>query len=284
MGKKVMLTGKTTRQRRKEISMYKEEEKSSKMKKILLKYMEEFIQDYQERNNLSTRWKQPLLGFVNSNKKYIHSLKTIVSPTHYMPEEFLPYCKSILSYFLPFDDKIGKDNENGTEPSTMWITAYNETNRLFVDLNQFLSQIFEKFGYQVATPHQVGMIDKTHIYSNWSQRHIAYAAGLGTFGINNMLITKEGTCGRFYSLITNFPVEKVSPISQEYCLYKKDGSCGLCVKRCPIHALSLNREFDRIACEEHLAEIETRLGADACGKCVTGLPCTYRIPNVDKNV
>ena len=56
------------------------------------------------------------------------------------------------------------------------------------------------------------------------------------------------------------------------------GSCGLCVRRCPIHALTLESGFDRVACQRHLAEFEKRLGADVCGKCTLQLPCTYGIP------
>lgn len=120
-------------------------------------------------------------------------------------------------------------------------------NQMFLDINKYLIQLIEQWGYHAVSPQPVGMIDNTHIYSNWSQRHIAYAAGLGTFGVNNMLITDAGTC-------------------------------GLCVRRCPIHALDLKKPFDRNACASRLGLFEKRLGADACGKCTTQLPCTYHSP------
>ena len=152
---------------------------------------------------------------------------------------------------------------------------------MFVELNQSLEELFASWGYRAVSPDPVGMIDEEHIYSNWSQRHIAYAAGLGTFGMNNMLITEAGTCGRFYSLITDYPADTDGPVRKERCLYKRNGSCGLCVRRCPIHALTLKSGFDRVACQRHLADFEKRLGADVCGKCTLQLPCTYRIPNRD---
>lgn len=96
--------------------------------------------------------------------------------------------------------------------------------------------------------------------------------------MNNMLITEAGTCGRFYSLITDYPADTDEPVRKERCLYKRNGSCGLCVRRCPIHALTLKSGFDRGACQRHLADFEKRLGADVCGKCTLQLPCTYRIP------
>ena len=121
---------------------------------------------------------------------------------------------------LPFEDSIGYRNEKGHDPDPIWITAYIETNQLFSALNDFLIDLCKKWGYSAITPTPAGMVDKEHIYSNWSQRHVAYAAGLGTFGLNNMLITDQGTCGRFYSLITNLPVEPDQPLREGRCLRK----------------------------------------------------------------
>ena len=79
----------------------------------------------------------------------------------------------------------------------------------------------------------------------------------------------------------DYPADTDGPVRKERCLYKRNGSCGLCVRRCPIHALTLESGFDRVACQRHLADFEKRLGADVCGKCTLQLPCTYRIPNRD---
>lgn len=46
----------------------------------------------------------------------------------------------------------------------------------------------------------------------------------------NMLVTEEGTCGRFYSLITNLPVAPDQYLTEERCLYKHSEICGLCEK------------------------------------------------------
>lgn len=204
--------------------------------------------------------------------------REIISPTHYLPQDFLSDCTVVLSYFLPFEDKIGFRNEKGENPDPVWITAYLETNELFSALNYYLIGLCRQWGYSAITPAPAGMVDKEHIYSNWSQRHVAYAAGLGTFGLNNMLITDQGTCGRFYSLITNLPVKADLPVKEERCLYKTSGICGQCVGQCPIHAFMPDYRFDRKRCEAHLSELEQQFGGDACGKCVVGLPCTYQNP------
>ena len=202
-------------------------------KEEILEHINAFVREYQKGRELTARWKQPLMGFADANSPYIRSLKELISPTHYLPEEFLPDCKTILCYFFPFTEEIARSNEEGTEPSAVWVRAYQETNQMFVELNRSLAELFASWGYRAVSPDPVGMIDEEHIYSNWSQRHIAYAAGLGTFGMNNMLITEAGTC-------------------------------GLCVRRCPIHALTLKSGFDRVACQRHLADFEKRLGADVC--------------------
>lgn len=251
---------------------------SSDIKSAIYDNMVRFIGDYKRQNSVKTEWEHPIIGFADARGTYFHSLKKIISPTHYMPQDFLPDCTVVLSYFLPFDKDIGYRNEKGQDPDPLWITSYIETNRLFLALNDFLINLCKKWGYCAISPVSAGMIDKEHIYSNWSQRHIAYAAGLGTFGLNNMLITDRGTCGRFSSLVTNLPVQPSQPLKEERCLYKKSETCGLCVKQCPIHAFMPDNVFDRKSCEAYLTRLEQRFDDGACGKCVVGLPCTFVNP------
>lgn len=251
---------------------------ANEVKAIFREQILQFIQEYREQQKLITTWQEPILGFADANGAYVKGLKETVSATHYLPQDFLPDCTVVLCYYLPFTPEIGHSNDAGEEPSSVWVTAYNETNQMFLRINEHLTKQIEAWGFQAVTPQPVGTIDENHIYSNWSQRHLAYAAGLGTFGINNMLITEKGTCGRFYSLITNLPVEADRPLETERCLYKSKKICGLCAKRCPIQALNPEGTFDRASCFARLSGFERRLGADVCGKCLVGLPCTYENP------
>lgn len=79
----------------------------------------------------------------------------------------------------------------------------------------------EKKGYRVAVSKEASTFDQEKLISNWSHRHFAYAVRLGTFGINNMLITRKGCCGRYFTIVTNLDVEADEPLKQELCLYKK---------------------------------------------------------------
>jgi epoxyqueuosine reductase QueG len=76
----------------------------------------------------------------------------------------------------------------------------------------------------------------------FSQRHAAVRAGLGEFGLNNVVVTPEyGPRVRFNSVITRASLQ-VSPLLQEKACLGKE--CSLCVERCGGHALSLLPSFD----------------------------------------
>ena len=254
------------------------EARTRSITQALLQEMTQFLEEYHTRTGAVTQWKTPLIGYADVHHPYIRSLRELISPTHYMPEDILPGARVILSYFVGFPEEIGQGNVPGDVPSQQWAQAYGETNEMFLHMNHHLQKVLSQWGYQAATPEQIGTLGPDRIYSNWSQRHIAYAAGLGTFGMNNMLITQNGCCGRFYSLVTDLPVLPGKPLERENCLYKREGKCGACIRRCPTKALSAERSFDRQRCYHQLSQHEIACGERVCGKCVVGMPCTFRAP------
>jgi len=79
----------------------------------------------------------------------------------------------------------------------------------------------------------------------FSQRHAAVRAGLGEFGLNNVVVSPQyGPRVRFNSVITQAPLT-ASPLLQEKVCLGTD--CGLCVEMCGGQALSLMRSFDECA-------------------------------------
>lgn len=78
------------------------------LKSELQTRMIQFMNDYKKKNGLQTNWKAPLLGFADATGAYWETLKELISPTHYMPQDFLPDCTVVLSYFLPF---VGNRNQ-----------------------------------------------------------------------------------------------------------------------------------------------------------------------------
>lgn len=247
----------------------------------LVQEMVSFLASYRAERGIETNWKTPLLGFADAKASYVHSLKTLISPTHFMPEDILPEAKIVISYFVPFEEAAGKTNLGGEKASFEWVRCYADTNAMFPEMNKHLIAYLQRKGYRAVSPEtygEIGTISPERIYSNWSQRHFAYLAGLGTFGMNNMLITERGICGRLYSLVTDLDLEADHPQQEEACLYKKNGSCGLCMKKCIASALSATEPFDRKNCKVKLEINRKEKGEPVCGKCVVGMPCTYRKP------
>jgi epoxyqueuosine reductase QueG len=96
-----------------------------------------------------------------------------------------------------------------------------------------------------------------------------------------MLITEAGCCGRIGTLVTDLKLEADDRIEGENCLYKHNGTCGICVGKCQFDALNLDG-YDRRKCygillenDEHYSDMGL---TDVCGKCVVGLPCSYKNP------
>jgi len=144
--------------------------------------------------------------------------------------------------------------------------------------DRLVELIQNEMGTSAAVPNDAGMISMDNPRSRWSQRHVAYLAGHGTFGLNNMLISDAGAVGRYFSVVTALDVPTDAPVSEERCLWKRDGSCGLCMKRCAAGALTAEG-FDRFKClEQCLVNMQKYPGADVCGKCTVELPCSYEIP------
>ncbi len=284
----------------------------SNMKKEIVEYIKEYIEEYQRRDSIATQYGQPLIGFADAWHPYIQNLPKLISTSHDLPQDVLPDAKTIIAYFIPFTKELANTNRvqsaaafaaqngafAGTNPdgfslaSPEWARAYEETNALFAELNAALIDfIHAKAGHAGITP-KATTFDQQLLISDWSQRHIAFAAGLGTFGLNNMLITKHGCCGRYSTVITNLDLKPDAPVEGEYCLYKKNGSCGICVKNCPTGALTTDG-YDRVKCYalcKENAKIYTKfgssytgedgtsansIGSEVCGKCVTGSPCAF---------
>lgn len=252
------------------------------MKEKIEKLIIDYVEKYPELKGKKTTWKIPLVKFADSNDKMFNNLKTIVSPSHSLPEDFLKDANTVIAYFLPFDEKIANSNYDGKYASKSWANAYIETNGLISDLNEYIKIQLKALGYKSASVPATHNFDESKLISDWSHRHVANIAGLGTFGINNMLITEKGCCGRVGSIVTNLKIKPSKKIKYEYCLYKDKNICNKCVERCSKGALSIS-EFNRFKCYDLLLEndeVHSDLGlTDACGKCCVKLPCSFTNPN-----
>lgn len=251
------------------------------MKDLIFTEMKQVISRRMARADVQTRWEEPLVGYASADDGLFEKLKVVASPEHFMPQELLPEARTVVAFFLPFQKDIPRSNVDGEYPSAEWSRAYVETNDLIAAICAHMKSTIEAQGFTVATTPATHNYDPATLLSRWSHRHVAYAAGLGAFGLNNMLITSKGCCGRFGSFVMSAAVAPDARTGREACLFKYDGSCKSCVDRCPVEALSLDG-FARQLCNTRViqnAAIDRPWGrADACGKCLVGLPCSLEDP------
>ena len=255
-------------------------------------FIQKTILTFTDASGAENLWKAPLLSVLPADHFLIPSLRKMASSDHLLPEEVLPGAKSIIVFFVPFENKIIESNLKGEAASEEWARAYILTNSLLGFINDEMEKILNENGFRAGKIQATHNFDKQTLLSRWSHRHIAWIAGLGTFGINNMLITSKGCCGRLSSLVTDANTQELigEPITistgplSEKCLSKINGSCGLCLKKCHVGAYNENGIFDRHKCYGAClknAELHKAIGfADVCGKCLVGLPCSSRDPSI----
>jgi epoxyqueuosine reductase QueG len=228
-----------------------------------------------------TAWKPPLIAYAGAQDPLFEQFKEIIGPGHLTPRELLPGAESVIAYFLPFRERVAHSNRREGPASSPWAHAYIETNTLIATINRRLIDALERDGYATVAPPPTHVFDKSTLVSDWSHKHVAYVAGLGTFGLHHMLITAEGCAGRLGTLVTNAYARPTPRYDHEACLYKHNGSCTACVERCTFNALTVDA-FDRRACYrvcQSNSALFAELGhADVCGKCVSVVPCSYTDP------
>lgn len=246
-------------------------------------------------------YEEPLVGFACADDElFITEFKKegIIHPQYLTPLEWLPGSKTVISFFLPYTKEIKESNRNKTdEPyesdipqrcSAQWLHARIEGQMFVNKITDYIQSILEEEGFETICPSTSGDLHMITPYiSTWSERHAAYAAGLGTFGLSKGLITKKGMAGRFGSVITNAEFNAdIRPYSGpfEYCTM-----CGACMTKCPVGAIDKTRGCalgkDQLICGPYLSggklpphgpNKRIRYG---CGKCQCGVPCESGIPS-----
>jgi epoxyqueuosine reductase QueG len=253
-----------------------------KMKKQVEEFVKAYVASYKCHVHVCTSWGEPLVAFADAQDPLFLKLKEMVDPAHLLPCNLLAEAETVISYFVPFTKETVSSNSKGKGASKKWAQSYTETNHLITDLNASLFDMLKKHGFKAATTLPTHNFDDAKLVSCWSQKHVAYIAGLGKFGLHHMIITEKGCCGRLGSAVTNAKIEPTQRSSAEFCLYKLDGSCGVCIKKCDLKALK-DDSLDKQACyKECLKNAKTyaALGlADVCGKCAVGIPCSLTNPS-----
>lgn len=207
------------------------------------------------------------------------------------PKEWLPQGRCVVSYFAPFSDFVVEGNKKDrVEVGNGWLYARVEGQAFLTEINHFLEQWFESQGVKALSPYaseefkyvfEAGSCDdiadkSLSFTSNWSERHVAFICGLGTFGLSKGLITRRGVAGRFGSVIVDAPLEVTPrPYTEiyEYCTM-----CGACM-RCPGEAITLAEGKSHTLCSAYVNTMRVKYAPRfGCGKCQVNVPCERGIP------
>jgi hypothetical protein len=257
-----------------------------------------------------TIFDEPLIGVADGDDPLFEKYKSLIGPFHPTPRELLAeqlseagegcdasmeHC-SVISWVLPIQEGTRRSNGGPrSSPSKNWAHTRWYGERLNEELRRHVEKLLRGAGFLAVAPvlrpefkkYQPELPDP--LVSTWSERHAAYAAGLGTFSLNDAMITERGIAVRVGSVVTNLALQ---PTPRRYanhtsnCLYLDEGSCGDCIERCPVGAIS-HDGHDKIACATycHLSDEATQWRTEyavevtGCGLCQIDVPCEDCIPD-----
>jgi len=244
---------------------------------------------------------KPLLGVADGDDPIFARYKGIIGSHHLTPREALANVEDttscqptirVVSWILPITRDTRESNAAMTaEPSRRWVHTRHYGEIFNDNLRRDVQRFLRDSGVSATAP---AISDRFHVLrgapggptSSWSERHIAYAAGLGTFGLCDGFLTPVGKAMRCGSVVVSLdlpPTPRRFKSHVSACPYLVDGSCGECIKRCPVGAIGPDGH-DKAKCqafqEETLLPLRERYGVSitGCGLCQTGVPCESGLP------
>jgi len=245
----------------------------------------------------------PLVGFASANDPLFKQYKKIIGRFHFTPRDIfdLTFGKSdrkkelsVISWVLPICEDVRKSNRKQERfPSLLWSHTRYFGEPFNVKLRNHVVFLLKRKGYKAVAPtnsphwkHHIHS-PKVGLTSNWSERHAAYACGLGTFALCDGFITPIGKAMRLGSVVTDLvlmPSEKSYSHHQANCLYYFKKTCKVCATRCPCGAIT-SKGHDKDKCYDYMHNVsspaksaEYGVKITGCGLCQTKVPCEFEIP------
>jgi epoxyqueuosine reductase QueG len=246
---------------------------------------------------------EPLIGFSSGNDPLYENYKQHVGPFHWTPLEIFTLTfpelnvvaeeLTVISWILPQTTATKSDNRQQAKwPAQRWARARIYGEEYNAKLRKFVVEVLQKEGCEAVAPMLSPQwsrkrSEKFGFASTWSERHAAYASGLGTFGLCDGLITPLGKAMRTGSVVARIripPTQRQYTDHHAYCPHFTDGSCGKCIPRCPVEAITENGH-DKNTCYKHTSVASKKytkkhynFEGRGCGLCQTKVPCESKIP------
>lgn len=247
-------------------------------------------------------WDDALIGFASGADPIWQQYKEYAGAFHWTPWEVFNQhvpentvnagSLTVISWVLPQRKEVRKSNLSSEKfPSEEWARIRIFGEAFNAALRRHVVERLEQTGFRAVAPmlapnFTIVKSERFSWASTWSERHVAHAAGLGTFGLCDGLITARGKAMRAGSVVAHTSLEPdPRPYNNHhaYCLFYAEGTCKKCIERCPAHAIT-EKGHDKEKCRLYLAEtrkyVKEKYNFDGygCGLCQVGVPCESMIP------
>jgi epoxyqueuosine reductase len=191
-------------------------------------------------------------------------------PEEFRPRTIFPETQTVVVIGMPVFLPILE-----TAPSIAYHDLYRTVNAL-LDMNAYrIAYLLNRRGFPSIPITRDGYGSITILREKpivfFSHRHAAYLAGLGTFGVNNTLLTPEfGPRVRFASVFTAAEITGDGIMDEQLCI-----RCMRCRDVCPVNALGSGdypgELTDKGACAARSGELNRR-HISPCGLCIRACP------------
>jgi epoxyqueuosine reductase len=262
---------------------------------------------------------EPLVVFGKGDSPLFQNLKSVIGEFHLTPleamEKYITAKRwrysakskiedlSVISWALPIPAETRLAESKAALGGSI---RYNHTRwrggPLMENIASYVSTLLEISGYNAVAPAFSRFFETKEMpegwrVANWSERHVAWACGMGTFGLNGLMITPRGCAVYLGSVVCD---AALAPTPDSYsshvdnCLFYQDGSCRRCLERCIAAAIS-EQGRSNVKCARNLRQDQfdklKNAGLDgeligmapSCGRCSTGVPCEFEIPSKESN-
>jgi epoxyqueuosine reductase len=207
------------------------------------------------------------------------------APAGHRPEDVLPGARSVIVVGFQWIQAL-IDQLPASRP---FYTRYMGVMRDVCDrLTYQISAALQKQGYRAFPIPNSDPYDTQKLVGILSLKHAAVAAGLGQFGLNNLLITPQfGPRLRFGAVVTNAGLDPDPLCASNLCVLYQPICHQACIRLCPAQALpghdqldptfkSAGIAIDKAACNAYQEGVLGKPGqpslANRCGMCIHNCP------------
>lgn len=181
------------------------------------------------------------------------------------PKDLMSSCRSVIVIGIPLPKTI-----TDTAPSSYYSHLYSVVNSSLDNASERIALELGMLGFDAIYVPRDGYKGikglRACMGSFFSHKQAAYYAGMGSYGINGLVLTeKYGPRIRFSSVLTSAEIPSDAPSEKELCI-----KCGRCAENCPAKAIS-DGKIDRSACLDRNEEL-SKHGISPCGKCMAVCP------------